>query len=111
MSHILPGSFLHHLPTMKALEHWQWAGGRLELDEDDVPVVISPAVAAHLRSLADVLLRNGESGAFKAYVEVRPPSSLCPLRRSRGFRALTGVPKGCWYVENVLGPLSPHAAG
>ena len=63
----------------------QYTGGRLELDEDDVPVVISPAVAAHLRSLADVLLRNGESGAFKAYVEVRPPSSLCPLRRSRGF--------------------------
>ena len=73
---------MHPLPTGKALEHRRWAGGRLELDEDDVPVVISPAVAAHLRSLADVLLRNGESGAFKAYVEVHPLSVLCPLRRS-----------------------------
>ena len=78
-------SSLHPQPTRKAPERLQYTGGRLELDEDDVPVVISPAVAAHLRLLADVLLRNGESGAFKAYVEVRPPSSLCPLRRSRGF--------------------------
>ena len=48
------------------------AGARLEVDEDDVPVVIPPVTAAHLRALADVLLRNGESGAFKAYVEVHP---------------------------------------
>ena len=43
------------------------------MDDDDVPVVIAPSTAAHLRSLADVLLRNGESGAFKAYVEVNLP--------------------------------------
>lgn len=48
------------------------AGAKLEVDEDEVPVVIDPATAAHLRALADVLLRNGESGAFKAYVEVDP---------------------------------------
>ena len=43
-------------------------------------MVIAPSVAAHLRALADVLLRNGESSAFKAYVEVlstvRPPHML-----------------------------------
>lgn len=59
---------------------WDAPGGKLELDEDEVPVVIAPSVAAHLRALADVLLRNGESGAFKAYVEVvstvRPPHML-----------------------------------
>ena len=43
-----------------------------------MPVVIAPATAAHLSALADVLLRNGESGAFKAYVEVG--SLLCVSR-------------------------------
>lgn len=51
-------------------------GGKLEVDDDDVPVMIAPSVAAHLRSLADVLLRNGESGAFKAYVEVGEASQF-----------------------------------
>ncbi len=49
---------------------WDATGVKLELDDDEVPVVIPPSVAAHLRALADVLLRNGESGTFKAYVEV-----------------------------------------
>lgn len=38
--------------------------------DDDTLVVIPPLVAKHLRALADALLRNGESGAFKSYVEV-----------------------------------------
>ena len=55
---------------MQALPERPHAGAKLEVDEDDVPIVIPPSTAAHLHALADVLLRNGESGAFKAYVEV-----------------------------------------
>ena len=51
------------------------SGARLDAgardgEDNDVAVVFTPKVAAHLRSLADALLRNGEFGAFKAYVEV-----------------------------------------
>ena len=64
-------------PGLHTLPERYNAGAKLEVDEDEVPVVIAPATAAHLRALADVLLRNGESGAFKAYVEVLPHCT-CP---------------------------------
>ncbi len=63
---MLYAAIVHILPER------YFAGAKLEVDEEDVPVVIAPATAAHLHALADVLLRNGESGAFKAYVEVNP---------------------------------------
>ena len=69
--HMLYAAIVHTLPERYT------AGAKLEVDEDQVPVVIPPATAAHLRALADVLLRNGESGAFKAYVEVGPHGT-CP---------------------------------
>jgi hypothetical protein len=58
-------------------------------EEEAGPAVFAPATAAHLRGLADALLRNGESGAFKAYVEVLLPP-LLPLSFSqRGGRSAT----------------------
>ncbi len=64
--------------------------------DDDTLVVIPPMAAKHLQALADALLRNGESGAFKSYVEVR-----------RGFveRALAGLLNAASAGEEARGSL------
>lgn len=77
------------------------AGAR-DGDDDDVAVVFTPKTAAHLRSLADVLLRNGESGAFKAYVEVCVCGSGCPCCPGAPECALLGLWYYHWAMEKAI---------
>ncbi len=59
--------------------------------DDDTLVVIPLTAAKHLQALADALLRNGESGAFKAYVEV-PNACLRPQSSALALGGLPGYP-------------------